>query len=95
MDKENREEVSRRRKREGEKGEDETVVVKRRCVNPVSAETFDIFSQEEDSDSCGNSWGDLLGDSGGLCDCGSEALSDVPAVSDVPVSASSVVVCDE
>ena len=40
VNKEAREEVSRKRKREGEKGEDETVAVKRRCANPVSAETF-------------------------------------------------------
>ena len=31
--------------REGEKREDQTVVVKRMCVNPVSAEAFDIFRQ--------------------------------------------------
>ena len=36
-------------------GEDETVAVKR-CTKPISAEAFDIFSQAEDSDSCGNSW---------------------------------------
>ena len=40
VDKETREEVSRKRKREGEKGEDETVAVERRCINPVSAEDF-------------------------------------------------------
>ena len=33
--------------------------------------------------------GDLLGDSSGLSDCGSRALSGVPVVSDVPVSTSS------
>ena len=50
------EEMSRKRKREGEKGKDETVAVKRRCTNPVSAVAFDIFSQGEVSESCGNSW---------------------------------------
>ena len=37
-----------------EKGKDETVV-KRKCVNPVSVEAFDVFSQGEISelDSCG------------------------------------------
>ena len=41
-------------KRIREKGEDGTVL-KRKCVNPVSVEAFDIFSQEEisESDSCG------------------------------------------
>ena len=66
--------MSRKRKREGEKKEDETVAVKRRCANHVSAEAVDVFSQGEDSESCGNSWGDLLGDSSVLSDCGSEVL---------------------
>ena len=66
---ETKEEVSRKREREGKKGEDQTVVVKRRCINPVSAEAIDIFSQEEDLESCGNSWGDLSGDSCGLVGC--------------------------
>ena len=36
-----------------EKGKDETVV-KRKCVNPVSIEAFDTFSQEmSECDSCG------------------------------------------
>ena len=61
--KETREEVSRSGKREGEKREVEAVVVKRRCVNPVSGDAFEEFSHGVDSDSCGNSWGDLLGDS--------------------------------
>ena len=62
--------MTRKKKREGEKGEDETVAVKRRFTNPVSAEAFDIFSQGRDSESCGNSWEDLLGDSCGLSGCG-------------------------
>ena len=70
VDRETKGEVSRKRKREGENGEHETVVVERRCVNPVSAEAFDIFSQEEDSESCGNSCGDLLDDTCRLSDCG-------------------------
>ena len=45
VNKETREEVGRKRKRKGEKGEDETVAAKRRCTNPVSAEASDIFSQ--------------------------------------------------
>ena len=38
-----KEEVSKRKKREDAKEENETVVVERRCVNSVSAEAFDIF----------------------------------------------------
>ena len=70
MDRETKEEVSSMRKIEREKGEDQTVVVKRRCINPVSTEDFDIFCQGKDSESCGNSWGDLWDDSCGLSDCG-------------------------
>ena len=55
-DKETREEVSRSGKREGESGEDETVVDKRRCLNLVSSDAFEEFCHVEDSDSCGNSW---------------------------------------
>ena len=44
------------------------VVVKRCCVNPVSAEAFDIFSQKEISESGRNSWCDLLEDSCGWSD---------------------------
>ena len=47
-----REEVSRRGNREGEKGEEEQVVAKRRCGNPVSGDAFNKFSHGEDSDSC-------------------------------------------
>ena len=90
VDTETEEDVSRKRKREGEKREDETVVVQRRCVNPVSAEAFDIFSQE-DSESCGNSWCDLWDDSRGLSHCGPVAWSVVPVVTDVfPSSAVAV-----
>ena len=89
--KETREEVSRKRKREGDKGEDQKVVVKRRCINLVSAEAFDIFSHGRDSECCGNSWSDLAGDSCGLSDCGYVALSGVVVVTDVLVSPSSAV----
>ena len=86
LNKVTREEVSGKRKREGEKIEDETVAGKRRCSNPVSDEAFDIFSQGEDSDICGISWSDLLGD---LSDCGPDASS---GVLDVLLSPSSTVV---
>ena len=42
---ETKEEVSKNRKRDGEKGEDETVAVKRRCVNLVSAEAWGGFGE--------------------------------------------------
>ena len=64
-----------------------------RCFQKVGgkSEHLDIFSQEEDSESCGNSWGDLWDESCGLSDCGSVTLSGVPVVTDVPVSPSSAV----
>ena len=92
VNKETREEVSRTGKREGEKGEDETVVAKRRYVNPVSRGAVGKFTHWEDSDSCGNSWGHFLGDSCGLSDCVPEVSSGVPVVADVPVSPSSSLV---
>ena len=82
-------------KKAGEKGEDETVVVfERSCVNPCDAS--EKFSHGEDSDSCGNPWGDLLGDSCGLSDCVLEVSSGVPVVTAVLVShSSSLVVMSE
>ena len=77
--------MSRKRKREGEKGEDATVAVKRRCGQP-------FVPLKEDSECCGNYRGDLLGASCGLSDCGSEASSGVLVVTDVLVSPSSTVV---
>ena len=71
VDGETKEERSGKRTREEEKEENEMVTVERRCVNPVSTEAFDIFSQGEDSESCGNSWSDLWDESGGLSDCDS------------------------
>ena len=55
VDKETKEETSKKRKREVEKEENETVIVERRCVNSVSTEAFEIFSQGETSESGGNS----------------------------------------
>ena len=52
---------------------------------------FDIFSQVEDSESCGNFWGDLWNESCGLSDCDSVSWTGVPVVTDVPVSPSSEV----
>ena len=56
VDRETDEEKGKKWIREEEKEENETVIVKRRCVNPVSTEASDIFSQGEDSESCGKSW---------------------------------------
>ena len=60
--------MGKQKTREAEKEENETVFVRRRCVNPVSSEPIDIFSQQEDSESCGNSCGDLWDGSCGLSD---------------------------
>ena len=50
-----------RGKREGEKGENKTWSVERRCDGFVAVEAFEIFSQGGDLESCGGlSWGDLL-----------------------------------
>ena len=81
--KETNEETGKKRIRDEEKEENETVIVKRRCVNPVSAEAFDFFSQGEISESCGNSWG--------LCDCAPGTWTVLPVVTDVRVSPSSAV----
>ena len=90
---ETKEETSQERMREEEKEEIETVSAER-CVGSVSAETFDIFSQRENSESCGVvSWG-LLKNPENLSDCEPETRTDVSAVPDVtvvPISASSVV----
>ena len=56
FNKETKEEVSRKREREEEKGEDQSVVVKRRCINPFLGDAFEKFSQGEESESCGTSW---------------------------------------
>ena len=53
IDKETEEETSTKWMREEEREENETVSAKRWCVGSFSAETFDIFSQGEDSESCG------------------------------------------
>ena len=72
-------------KERGDKGEEETVVVQRRCVNPFASDDFEEFSHVEDSDTCGNSWCDLLGDSCSLSEYVPEVSSGVPGVTDVPV----------
>ena len=51
----------KRENREGEKAQNKTVRVKRRCDGLVSVEAFEMFSRGRDLESCGGlSWGDLL-----------------------------------
>ena len=75
---EEEEERCEKERREGEKEENETASVKRRCEGLVSVEAFEIFSQEGDLESCGDlSWEDFLdraedlsyGESEGLGGC--------------------------
>ena len=96
---ETNEEMGKKRIREEEKEEKETVIVKRTCVNSVSTEAFEIFSQEEGWESCGNYWGDLWDEPCGVSHCYSGTWTSVLVVlvvADVLVSPSSVVtdVCD-
>ena len=119
-DKGGREDEGIKQKKGGmEKEEDETVV-KRKYVNPVSVDAFDIFSQGEISE-CGSvvepgKWSSALvsndknvlpsfavevvgvGEvSGSVWElgsaCGSIAVSGVPVVPDVGVTAPSAVMC--
>ena len=90
-----REEESRSGKRNAEREEEKTVVDKRRCVKPVSGDAVEEFNRVEDSDGCGNSWGDLLGDLCDLCGCVPEVSSGVLVVTDVLDSPSSLVVMSE
>ena len=46
MGNESKEERCGKRRREGEKGENETGAVKRRCLGPISVESFEIFRQK-------------------------------------------------
>ena len=55
VDREAKEEQSEKRIREEEKEGNETLIVKRRCVNSVSTEAFDILSQGEELESCRDS----------------------------------------
>ena len=95
MSNENEEERGEKRRREGKKEENDTGTVKRRCGGFVSVESFAIFSQGRDVESCGDlSWEDLLDKSEDLSGRESEAWVVVPVmpdVTDVLVSPSSVV----
>ena len=58
---ENEEESSEQRRREGEREENDTETVKRRCEGFVAVEAFDICSQGRDLESCDDfSWEYLL-----------------------------------
>ena len=58
--------------------------------------SWTLFSQGEDSECCGNSWGDLWDGSCGLSGCDSVTWTRLPVVNDVLVSPSSAVseVCE-
>ena len=88
VDRKTKEEESKKRIREEKKEQNETVIVKGRCVNPVSGDALEEFSHVEDSDTCGNSWSDFMGDFCGLSVCVPGVSSCVPVV---PVSPSSSV----
>ena len=63
---------NRRRDRQNEdwrRGERTVIVKKRRCINSVSTEAFEIFRQRGMSESGGISWCDLWDDSCGVSDC--------------------------
>ena len=98
--KETEEETGKKRLREEEREENETVLVKRRCLLSVSTEAFEFFRHGEMSESGGISSGDLWDDPCGegltaFLGLGRVGLW-VLVVTDVPVSPSSVVteVCD-
>ena len=93
VDRETEEEVSTKRTREEKKEENETVIFERRCL--VSTEAFDNFSQEEDSESCGNSRRDLWDESFGLSGCVSVTWTGVFVVADVLVLSYSMVVMSD
>ena len=90
VDRETKEEVSKTRTREEEKEENETVIGKKVCQSCFDWGLWH-FSQGEDSESWGNSWGDLWDESCGLSDCDSVTWTGVLVVIDVPVSPSSAV----
>ena len=87
MDEETKEVTSKKRIRDEEKEENETLRAKSKCVSLVSAEASDFFSQGDDWESCGGvSLVDLLVEP--------ESWAGVCAVADVTVvlvSPSSVV----
>ena len=66
--KETQEETGKKRIREEEREENETVIVKRRCINSVSTEAFEFFCHGEMSESGGVSCGDLWDDPCGVSD---------------------------
>ena len=86
IDRETKEETSKKRMREKEKEENETVSASGRCVCSFSAKKFDIFSQGKVRRAvvvfC---WSDLLQNPHDLSDCEIETRTDVSAVLDVTV----------
>ena len=88
-------EESRSSKREVEREDEKTVVLKRGCVNPFSSDVFEEFGAMDDVGSFGDSWDDFHCDSCGFSECVPAVSSGVPVVTDVSVSPSSVGVVGE
>ena len=86
LDEKTKEVTNQKRIREEEKEENGTWRADRKCVNLVSAEAFDFFSQGDDWESCcGLSPGDPLVKADDLSDCDPEYWAGVCAVPDVTV----------
>ena len=85
MDEETKEVASKKRIREEEKEETETLRAERKCVNLVSAEAFEIFSQGDDWERGGFSRVDLSVEADDLSDCDLQSWARVCAVPDVTV----------
>ena len=60
-----------------------TIKKRRGGLTRGSSEAFDIFSQEEDSEICGNSWCDLWMSLVGLSVCDSVTWTSLPVINDV------------
>ena len=90
-----REGESRSGKREVEREEEKTFVVKRNCVDPFSSDVFEEFFPVDDSGSFGCSGDALHGDSCGFTGCVLAVSSGAFVVADVSVSPSSCGVLGE
>ena len=90
-----REGESRSGKREVEREEEKTSVVKSNCVDPIANDVFEGFFTVDDSGSFGGSGDDLQGDSCGFTECVLAVSSGAFVVADVSVSPSSCGVLGE
>ena len=75
--------------------EEERTVIKKRCMNLISSDTFEEFSPVDDLGSFGDSWDEFLSDSCGFSDCVPVVSSGVLVVTDAFVSLPSVGVFGE